>query len=195
MAGFLEDVQQNLTAENARKLKEQQDNSLEGLLSKRKDYQAPKELVDSYKQINGELNANEDSFLAAKQKIAQRRESQTISNNNRNATSSEEAQIGAAKAVGQFGDDSNENLAEDLQQKQGLRAQSLQAAGMVADERNNEYIYNQQYPLEQRLAFLSQQKQNEANLKQAQINADSQQSGNILGFLGDAAKIALPLLL
>lgn len=156
------------------------------LLNSRKDYEIPEELKRAYNlSLN---NAEGQSDIQTRlDNVANRRLGQQLSNNSRYATSGSEAQLGASGALQNYGENLDQSAVAGSQQHQQNLQNLYGVTNTIANQKQTAYGYNQQYPLEQRLAFLSAMQQNAANEGIANANANS----SLIGSLGSSAANAL----
>jgi len=151
-------------------------------IAERKDYQISPELMKAYNiSLN---NANGQSQVETSlDNVANRTLGQQLSNNSRYATSGSEAQLGATGAVQNYNQNLDQAAIAGSQQKQQNLQSLYGLSGEMANQEQTQYGYNQQYPIEQRLAFASALMGNQANQQIATNTANT----NLIGSLGGAA--------
>jgi bisphosphoglycerate-dependent phosphoglycerate mutase len=151
-------------------------------LSQRQDYQISPELTQAFNLSQN--NALGESDIQSKlENAANRTEGQQLNNNSRYATSGSEAQLGANQAVQNYGANLDNAAIAGSQQKQQNLAQYYGLSGELANQQQTQYGYNQQYPLEQRLAFASALAANNNNKEIAQNTSQNNLLGSLIGAL------------
>ena len=152
------------------------------LLASRQNYQIPPELANAYNlslnNANGESDIQQRMDNAANRQLAGQ-----LSSNSRNATSGSEAQLGANSALQNYNQNLDQSAIAGSQQKQQNLSNYYNLSDAIGNQRQTAFEFNNQYPLEQRLAFLSSIMGNNANTNIANINANA-------ALLGGVAKVA-----
>lgn len=149
------------------------------VLNTRLDYQIPDELKKAYglAQSNAYGTPDIESRLT---NVANRTLGQQLSNNSRLATSGSEAQLGANSAVQNYNQGLDQAAIAGTQQHQQNLQSLYNLSNEMANQRQTQFEFNQQYPVQQRLAFLNALNTNQLNSSIANNTAQM----NILSGLG-----------
>lgn len=151
------------------------------LLNTRQDYQIPDELKKAYglAQSNAYGTPDIESRLT---NVANRTLGQQLSNNSRYATSGSEAQLGANSAVQNYNQGLDQAAIAGTQQHQQNLQSLYNLSNEMANQKQTQFEFNQQYPVQQRLAFLTALNTNQNNSAIANNTAQM----NLLGGLGSS---------